>query len=393
MGPLLASPSLTGLRSLCLRGTGMCSGPGLRALSSCPHLAGLEALDVSDYRRDPDYGWEGFSRRVADWQGPGLTNCLDERVMRALVASPHLTRLRSLRLAGYGDWLRPEALRCFLNSRLLAGLVELDLSLVPAVQSEGETPPWLTALESLSRAPQAAGLRRLRLRKVFGSSQPGPFLQQLRTLEIDDTRLFAARVAALCNGSFAGLTTLRLHGSRFHWRDNPEATQLAVQLLSARGLPRLRVLDLHQTLLGTEPVRALAEGPLLGQLRWLSLANRSGLHSQPLGWEAVHQLVNSPNVARLVHLDLSNNDLGDPMAYSLANSPHLGGLLSLNPWHNQVRSAGAGELATAANLPALQALDLRSNPITSRVVLRELRQRFGAGVRYGRGPRLTDDAG
>jgi uncharacterized protein (TIGR02996 family) len=393
--PLLVSPYVTGLRSLGLRGTGLCTGGGLWTLAQCQRLAGLEALDLGDYRRDAILGRRRFRPEGLDvWRGHGHGNAVDERAMRALVESPHLTRLRSLGLGGYGYWFGPDALRCFLDSRLLARLHELDLSLVRGLDPESEGQPWPGILDLLANSPQAARLRRLRLRKPRGGFHPGPYLRQLRTLEVDDWSLSAAPVATLCNGSFAGLTTLRLRGAGFHWRrHSPEAARLAAQFLATRGLPRLAVLDLHQTILGPEAVRVLAESPLLGQLSWLSLSNRSGVHSRPVGWEAAHRLVTSPHAARLVHLDLSNNDLGDPVAYSLANSPHLGGLLSLNLWHNQIGSAGAGELATAVNLPSLQTVDLRSNPITSRVVLRELRQRFGAGVRYGRGPRLTDDAG
>src|SRR5262249_15055545 len=51
--PLLSAAALSGLRSLWLRGTGLCTGSGLRALAACPHLAGLTALDVRDFRRHP----------------------------------------------------------------------------------------------------------------------------------------------------------------------------------------------------------------------------------------------------------------------------------------------------------------------------------------------------
>ena len=40
---------------------------------------------------------------------------------------------------------------------------------------------------------------------------------------------------------------------------------------------------MHQTSFGPKAAQALAEGPLLAGLRWLALANRSGLGSAPLG--------------------------------------------------------------------------------------------------------------
>ncbi len=66
--PLLRSPRLAGLRALGLRGTGLVSGPGLRALAACPHLTSLTALDLGGERGDADLGsvrirrqgWEAF---------------------------------------------------------------------------------------------------------------------------------------------------------------------------------------------------------------------------------------------------------------------------------------------------------------------------------------------
>jgi uncharacterized protein (TIGR02996 family) len=391
VAPLLASRHLAGLRSLGLRGTGLCSGPGLRALAACPNLANLTALDLSEHRRDVARGRRSVLRTSGfeafeHWSERSPDGALDAGAMRSLVESPYLTRLQSLALAGYGTAFAEGALDVLLSSRVLAGLTGLDLSMdwpSPDMAS------GVALLQSLARVPQATRLRALRLRKVhsFGAASElaaAPCLAGLTTLELEDAYLRAEWLAALVGGTLPSLTTLRLRGtmfSRWNCREGPAI------LLGATGLPRLTTLDLHQTTVGPAGVRALLAGPLLRQLRWLSLGNRSGLGSAPVGSEAVQALAASPDAGRLVHLDLGNNDVDDTAAIALGSSPHLRGLISLNLWHNDVGPWGASALEA---LPSLAFLDLRSNRLP-RATTDDLRRRFGPGVRYGLGRRLTDD--
>jgi hypothetical protein len=204
---------------------------------------------------------------------------------------------------------------------------------------------------------------------------------------LDDVFLSLSGMDALANGALPALTTLRLRGN-IRWSRGKDVSGIRL-LATTRGLPRLTVLDLHQTTVGPEAARALAEGPLLARLRWLSLANRSSFGSAPIGTEAARELAQSPRAARLVHLDLSNNQLDDAAAQAIASSPHLGQLASLNLWHNRIGPSGALALASGS-LPALTALDLRANPLPAPVQDR-LRERFGTGVRYGPGRMLAED--
>jgi uncharacterized protein (TIGR02996 family) len=394
---LLASPHLAGLRFLGLRGTGMCSGPGLRALAACPRLANLTALDLGDHRRDPTRGrrrawraggWDG----VREWRARTPASALDADAMRALTESPHLADLRCLRLAGFGGSIRAAAWRVLFDSPLLGRLTDLDLSLnYPwAAEADSEDEQAVRILRDLARSPRTAGLRALSLRRSppFGDFPigEGPFhLAGLASLTLEDASPAPEFVADLAGGRFSGLVELHIRGTFL--RRPYRQSELVRRLAQSRGLPRLALLDLHQTQLSPGELEALAAGPLLGQLRWLSLGNRSGYGSTPVGFKGAGALAGSPHAARLVHLDLGNHDLDDPAACVLARSPHLGGLRSLNLWHNRIGPSGAADLVS---LPALEWLDLRSNPLPP-AARAALRRRFGPGVRYGPGRLLADD--
>jgi uncharacterized protein (TIGR02996 family) len=388
---LLNSRYLDGLRSLGLRGTGACNGPGLRALGRCPRLTGLTELDVSDYRRDVERGLRSAYRagltRGGHWHEQTRTSVLDEGAMRALAESTFLGELRSLGLSGYGVSLHPEARDCFLQSSLLGRLDTLDLSMDFA---RDDGPSFLARL---ARCPQASGLRVLRLRRIHGPvgghwrvEFVGWYLEGLVSLELEDAW---PPINALGDGAFPNLVELRLRGTYLapRTRSWPDWGRL---LVGTKRLPRLALLDLLQTTLTPEAIEGLAGGPLLGQLRWLSLGNRSGSGSRPMGSDLARRLVQSEKVSNLVHLDLGNHDLDDAAAQAVAESPHLGRLASLNLWHNRIGLPGAMMLAASRSLPSLAALDLRSNPIPP-WGRDKLRERFGAGVLYGPGRHLTDD--
>jgi uncharacterized protein (TIGR02996 family) len=396
--PLLRSPHLGGLRELCVRGTGLCNGSGIRALADCPGVAGLTTLDVSDYRRDAIIGRRQMRRRrdwrsTQAWEEDRRSRGLNAGVMRALVESPYLTNLCTLRLGGYGEGFTQDALTTLIHSRLLAGLTELDLSVDFFPDPERRhlaEPPNL--LQLLGQSPQAAGLHSLRLRRMpnVGTMQTSDsHLTGLTTLELEDHYFHPALTRELAGGMLPNLAVLRLRSCRFAlpYQSQQGAFQHFVQ---AAGLSRLTVLDLRETPCTPEMIRLLVEsGGLLKKLRWLSLTNRGGMDSSPIGSDAVQYLAKSPVCAQLVHLDLDNHDLDNAAATALATSPHLSHLASLHLAHNRIGAEGGTALAASRSLAALTFLDLRDNAVPM-TVRHRLRQRFGPGVRYGPGRELTE---
>lgn len=396
--PLLQSPNLRELRSLCLRGTGLCCGDGLIALAGCPSLDGLRHLDLTDLSSDVALSRRRRHRMQAlpyeEVRTRREAAAIGKPAMMALVGSPYLGRLRSLALAGYAMDITPEAFDALFDSPLMEGLEELDLSNSWGRRQDGSflpAPRSLAVIERLWQSSRAGGLRVLHAGKHFWRvGQPAGTEQherRLRCLRLDDSFVSASGWQALFRGGFPHLTTLHLHGLVL-WR---RADEYMGGLLTSAHLPRLRTLDLHQTPLDGSLLRASLDSPLLRQLRWLSLANRSGHDSSSLGNEVVAEFVRSPAVDNLVHLDLSNHDLGDDAAHALASSPHLRQIASLNLWHNRIGDAGALALTRSDNLPSLVILDLRANPVNSSAARRLLRERFGPGVRYGPGPLLEAD--
>ena len=352
--PLLRSPRLAGLRSLGLCGTGLVSSPGVRALAACPHLTGLTALDLGDERGDEEVrrGW--LYRRA---QGIYLNT----PSIRALVESPFLTGLRSLALSGGPpDGMPFEAMQLLLGSRMLAGLRELELQLSWTVQQHGTD----SLLRLIGRSPQAAGLRRLRIApktplNPLDANWVLPFpreacLTVLTTLEIERSRLSDSWVAALADGAFPALRTLRLRNCEASNRRGINSNLLA--LVENPGLLRLSALDLGETPVGPPMIRALTEGQtLLAGLRWLSLSNRKR-DGSPVGSETVRSLATSPAAAQLVHLDLSNNQVDDSAARALATSPFLGNLAALGLGRNRI-GAGRGRPPNGHVRPS-QGIDL-----------------------------------
>ncbi|MEN9799508.1 MAG: hypothetical protein RL653_3205 [Pseudomonadota bacterium] len=75
----------------------------------------------------------------------------------------------------------------------------------------------------------------------------------------------------------------------------------------------------------------------------------------------VEAFFDSPWLARIRSLDLSENGLGDRDVERIAASPHLGRLRALELSFNRVDTAGLDALATSPNLPQLRYLGFRAN--------------------------------
>src|SRR5262249_55319675 len=90
IGILLESRYLSKLRTLVLRGTAVCNGPGIRAIAASSRLTALTTLDLGDHCRDPRRGTPGFRpsrdyQAYQRWRRETEGNIVDETSMRALV--------------------------------------------------------------------------------------------------------------------------------------------------------------------------------------------------------------------------------------------------------------------------------------------------------------------
>jgi uncharacterized protein (TIGR02996 family) len=376
--PLLRSPHLTGLRSLGLRGTGVCTNAGWRALAAEPVLSHVTALDLSDHQRPPGTGTaleERLSRMGAAaeawYRGQYMTG-ISATGMRALVESPYLANVRSLTLTGYGCQIHREAMECLLSSTFLGRLTELDL--------RNKFTAWRPLLHRLTLTPQARGLRTLILRNAsqrwrrqedarFVEPEPiGDSLSGLVTLDLDGEWDWEDFGPTFVTKRWPNLTTLRLRRSwvRANFPD---------LLGEGDAFPALTLLDIRQSrpVERTTPPCFTVRGKLLPQLRCFL---------GPIGEEGVEYLATSPDASRLAYLDLNDQELDDEALASLACSAHLSRLTSLIVWHNNIGAGGVSALVRSDNLPALSYVDLRGNPLTPDAMA-ALRGRYGYGARYG----------
>jgi uncharacterized protein (TIGR02996 family) len=304
---LLASPHLGALKDLILSQC-VLSDEGLQVLAGWPGLASVARLDLTwNYHLTPD----------------GLA---------ALLASPHLTGLRSLDLPQVNA---ERHVRALAGSSALGGLAHLSLGSYP-VSAEG--------LRALGSSPSLGKLTSLDLTRAIN---PGgaralaslPLLGRLTSLDLSQAELGHDDLATLADSPHLG--NLR----ELSFRENKIGPHMAHILASSPHLARLTTLDLRRNDLGPEGARALAESPHLANLRDLNLSGNA------LGNEGVRALAESPHFANLRTLLLHDNRLGQEAAEALASSPYLGSLRHLGIAHN-----GPMTLATLQNSPHLPRL-------------------------------------
>jgi hypothetical protein len=95
------------------------------------------------------------------------------------------------------------------------------------------------------------------------------------------------------------------------------------------------------------------------RLRWLDLYDGNSASGRP-GDDDFIDIVTSPHLARLEHLDYGTNDASDEGVAALASSPTMTRLRSLNLCANHVSPAGLRALAHSPTLSGLRHLDLSS---------------------------------
>jgi uncharacterized protein (TIGR02996 family) len=365
---LARSRHLTGLTSLNLRGTLLCNTAGMRQLAGYESLAGLTSLDLSQPRPGRPERRDENDERF----------CIQPSGIQALSDSPHLQRLTALKLSGYDSGFSQQAVEALTGAALLGRLTELDLSRTHLGLFYYDEPR-----AAFFSSPQLANLRVLRLFRSYLGERSWQALNENRHLANLMTLAGAIPSAPTSSRQFSRLTTLVLIGGHLE-------SKWFRKLAGAKHFPALARLYLDECRLNAAGARALAEGPLLAQLRLLSLQG-PGSSSWPerkndwIGDRGAQALADSPQAARLAYLDLGNQRVGDAGAKALAASRHLANLMTLGLWNNQITDAGAKALAKSKRLARLVSLDLRSNPLSANVC-QALRQRFGYGGRYGPGP-------
>jgi uncharacterized protein (TIGR02996 family) len=278
-----------------------------------------------------------------------LYGTFGEPAIRALAASPHLARVRSLEF----DYYRLDARRLavLVASPHLRGLRELQL--------EG-CRIGLEGARLLAESPNVAGLTALRLRfceigTAGATALAGsPHLARLEVLHVTANGIADEGLAALAGSPhLTNLSDLGLQANQIG--------RAGVQALAgARGW-RLARLNLGANRLGVEGVRLLTASPNAGRLTWLQLGPNDGL-----GPAAAAAVAKSPQLARLATLKWYRSGLGDAGARALAAAPHLSHLVELALSSNGITDAGAQALLDSPHLARLRRVDLADNKLTRR---------------------------
>ncbi len=243
--------------------------------------------------------------------------------VRALLASPHLARLRGL--SGFlsdGDWVKAVA-----DAPQAARLIDLGLgySRLKVADIRLLARAGLDSLRSLEM-----GCALMRGEAGADALASAPFLGRLLNLDIGSNNLGPGALAALAAGPrFRCPARLILQGNKL-------GAEGVRALLSAPGLEDLLVLDLAETGLDDRALVELSASPRLRGLLLLVLDR-----SPDIGPEGVAALAGSPNLGRLASLHLSRVAIGEDGARALARSTRLRRLqLSVDGWEPSARALG-----------------------------------------------------
>lgn len=200
-------------------------------------------------------------------------------------------------------------------------------------------------------------------------------LANLRRLRMTALRVGERGVASLVSGrGCAGLAMLDLTGN--------ELGPAAVQALAASAQLQPAVLRLASCELPRASVEALAKAPWLAELEELDLGDnqlrdpgahalagvpfsrlrRLALASCGIGKDGARALLRSPHLARLRHLRLHENTLGDAGAIAIARS-RMRSIEDLDLQACAIGDDGVSELAGSPNVRAARRWRLGGNPI------------------------------
>jgi len=313
----------------------------LEALLASPHLGRLRRLLLRNVALTPD-GMEVLARSPVLRQ----LRCLD---LGDDYFGPRLADAGTLR-AGLGNQFGPQGLQRLITSGRLSGLASLTLKDVPLTEADLSLLASTAALPSLthlflsSRDLTPQGVR------LLGEARGLP---ALRHLTIGWTHYGDEGNAAALAGSplLARLDTLDVSWTVFD-------RQAALGLSQSKHLGQLRRLDLTQCRVGPEEAQMLSRAHF-ERLSELKLMNGK------IGPKGLAALARAPWLGGLTNLDLEGCEVGPEGAKALAGSTALSNLRSLNLDRNQIGPDGARALADSTVLSRLRHLSLSSNMRTA----------------------------
>jgi uncharacterized protein (TIGR02996 family) len=415
---VFARAPFTGLTALNLASRHFVQQGGLRQLLSAPFIPGLEDLDLSSTRLcDSDY-WDLARAPLPRLRALRLGNCpgngsliaseltralasgafpclalldlagirLGDEGFRPLATAPWATQLRSLRLEGLH--VESDGLQTLVRADALAGVVAVSLTECRSLNVVRALADRSTVLRPASLQVHGWDLGADSMRR-FGNS---PVMKGVWHLNLSYNGLTATTLKALLGGGPPPqLVTLNLFRNnmleeggmavlaRSGWLNRLSFLDLGLCSLGDRGAQALasttgplslRELSLANNEIGPEGARALAESPLLGQLRTLELPFNGGL-----GDKGVIALASSPHLTHLQRLNLDGCNLGPRAALALARSPHLTNLAELNLQRNDLPESGARALLDSPHLGRLRTLTWYSSKLR-RATVQALYARF-----------------
>jgi uncharacterized protein (TIGR02996 family) len=291
-----------------------------------------------------------LGRHERAWLGPPLVQALFDK---SNAEEGHTFWNRGWVEEVYLWWLGLEAARALVACPVARMLQRLDLRYVAssdAVQPSDGVPPEVedpSSLYPLQKAPFLPQLRWLRVgepadfdAEVHNSTATADGLVEIlaRTVHLEELEVFAQRLDLA--GLF-GLTNLtRLRSLVLYHGREPHPLHLLADNPSFPALERLRIhpayAEYHDTgsFLPLEEVVALVDSPHFPALRHLHL------HASDLGDEGCAEIVRSGILGRLETLDLAYGCIQDEGARILAACPDVRRLKHLSLENNELTHAG-----------------------------------------------------
>jgi uncharacterized protein (TIGR02996 family) len=350
---LADGPAFAGLRSLSLRGCAL-NAAALRHLAGSRYLGNLTDLVLESNEIGTGLASLAASPVCSNLETVNLEECeLNRGRVQALTDSPHLGRLRELKLSRNG--VGYQGMIALATSGRLKSLTHLEVG--DDLAFEDSPPPKVF--------PKVRTPRLVWLDLYLGSLGDDATqrlagwnaLARLTHLLLSNNAIRTDGAAALARSPhLANLTHLDLNG-------NDLGPHGAEALAASPVMKRLKFLGLGSNQIGSRGATALAKArPLLAELRHFEL------YSNDIDDETGAALASVPALAQLRRLHLADNDLGPKTAAALARADHLARLEELNIHSNQLGNEGAQAVAASPHLRLLATLNLESNGIRVRGV-------------------------
>jgi uncharacterized protein (TIGR02996 family) len=280
---------------------------------------------------------------------------LDAKDMRRLVGSPHLTRLRTLKLTSNG--MGTAGVLKLTQAATLANLETLDLTGPGYYESYYDNP--LIDLAGMEALADWQGLKSVRSLSLSGSDVrsaglrrqlQSPHAAGLKSLSLRSGRLDGAAMAEFANAS------KKLKLESIDLGENVLEDSGAENLAAAKCLSELKILRLDRCEIPEDGAAHLAKtAPFVEGLRILEAGHN---HFGSAGLDTLLQRSSTT----LHTLGLRNNSVWNEGAALLAESPASNELLELDLVENALTADAAKSLGKAKNLRRLLILRVGDNP-------------------------------